>query len=489
MSVSLGDVLLERYVVERKLGEGGMGQVYLGRHVLLGMPAALKVLAGTAIPGMAQRFEREAKLMARVRHPNVVSILDYGFLSDGSPCIAMEYAEGDTLDKWLGQRGALPWETAVQLSTGLLGGLDAMHSAGVLHRDLKPSNIVVTSGQKKQARIIDFGIALPTGGADERLTQTGAIIGTPAYMSPEQLLGYPMDESTDIYAMGLILYEMLAGRPPFPVKDLSGVMRRLREPIPPPVPTPPLPAVPAPIHAALLTALVVEKEGRVRTAEDFSARLAAAAHAARTHPQRADAGIPAAPRPRPAPDPGAEPFATAATAFQPSPRETLGLAETLLQDAPAGRGLTKAQFGLQPTVLAGPQGLAPTGSGGPGESSPAGRAEPLGRFLVAARILPSRLALPAERQFLAGLAGPEARAYILGRTIWFTVQGPAKPRSQAEKRAAEIASGLQERYGTTVTVASDVVAEGFALAASALTGASPMPAELSSLIEKLSSGS
>ncbi len=509
MPVRVGDVLLERYLVERVLGEGGMGQVFLGRHVLLGMPAALKVLSGAAVPGMAQRFEREAKLMARVRHPNVVSIFDYGFLSDGSPCIAMEFAEGETLDQHLARQGALSWEATIPLMTGLLGGLDAMHSAGVLHRDLKPSNIVVTSGTRRQARIIDFGIALPTGGADERLTQTGAIIGTPAYMAPEQLLCYPMDAGTDVYASGLIFYEMLAGCQPFPVKDLSGVMRRLREPIPVPVPPAPRPAVPSAVVQVLMAALVVEKEKRLRTADDFSARLQAAAFAARNSPA---AGQPATAHPaRAASGPHLATGSPGTRMLRPdspaSMRQELGSADTLLQDAPLVRGQTEAQFGLQPTVLATaeeataagllraevgeapfppPPAGAPAQAGGPDPGEPSPRVEPPGRFLVAARILPSRLALPAERQFLAGLTGADARAYMLGRTIWFALQGAARPRAEAQARAERIATGLKERYGLTVTVVTDVVGEGFVFSASALTGASPMPAELTALIEKLS---
>lgn len=501
--VTIGDVLLDRYIVERVLGEGGMGRVYLGRHVLLGMPAALKVLSVSSMPGMAQRFEREAKLMARVRHPNVVAILDYGFLSDGAPCIAMEFADGEPLDQRLRRVGTVHWETALSLMIGVLSGLDAMHSADVLHRDLKPSNIVVTHGRQEQARLIDFGIALPTGAADQRLAQTGAIIGTPAYMAPEQLLCYPMDAGTDVYAAGLIFYELLAGGPPFPAHDLSGVMRRLREALPRPVQPPLLPTIPRFVADAVMASLVPEHANRIRTAEDFLGRLRP------PQPAGTASASPACASPAP-------PAVQAGRAVQTPVRESFATAETMLQAADALPRMTEAQFGTLPTQVLDPQLPAMPGrvaehppsmpgsvaehpTGGPGAAGQEGlagsrqegtaaasRAEPRGRYLVAARLLPSRLALPAERKFLGDLAGMDARAYALGGAFWFALQNGGKPLSAAQTRAGQIADELRARYGASVAVAWDVVDEKFAFSASALTGASSMPKALTALIEKLS---
>ena len=422
MALQPGTIVLDRYIAERLIGEGGMGQVYLGRHHSLGVPVALKVLSATGMPGLVERFEREAMLMAKIRHPNVVAILDYGFLADGSPCIAMEYAEGEGLDLLLERRGALPCVEAVPLLLGVLSGLGAMHEASVLHRDLKPSNILVVSqGRTQDAKLIDFGIALPTGDESQRLTQTGFIVGTPAYMAPEQLLTYPVDARTDLYSAGLILYEMLTGAPPFPGKDISTVMRRLRDPIPAPLPPGRLPPVPRHVRTALLESLSVEADGRPETALDFIAQL----------------------------EGGAAPQ---------SPEDiALGLATTGILEAP-GRDVAAQRAA----------------------------SEPQGRFLVAAKLAPSRLKNPEDRRWLTEAVGTAGRGYSFGAQFWFALQSETVPAAAARSQAEEIGDALRQRYGSTARVEWTAVDQDFVMTGASLTGAAPMPEELAKLMEKLS---
>ena len=230
MTLQTGERVLGRYIVDGILGRGGMGEVYKGHHDRLGLPVALKILTDRSSE-LEKRFEREARLMARVRHPNIVAIMDFGTTDGGFPCIAMEFIEGEDLSHQLKRRQAMPWPRANQIFAGIVAGLGAMHAAEVLHRDLKPGNIVVAPGPPEVVRIIDFGIARPTGGGHEtQLTNTGMVVGTPAYMSPEQMLGVPLDARSDLYSAGLIWFELLTGRGPSAGKSVADMLRRLQEP-------------------------------------------------------------------------------------------------------------------------------------------------------------------------------------------------------------------------------------------------------------------
>jgi len=273
MSLATGQLVLDRYVVDGFLSEGGMGSVYRGHHARLDRPVVLKVVTSDGSSDLLARFEREAMLMARVRHPNVVGILDYGVLPDGRPCIAMELAEGTDLGRVLKAGGPLPWREAVPILDGVLAGLAAIHQAGVLHRDLKPANVVVPDAPPVTPRLIDFGIACPTERRGDALTRTGTVLGTPAYMPPEQLLGYALDARTDLYAAALLAYELLTGDLPFPPGSVRDVMRRLSEPCPPPVAPAGRPPLPPGLVALLAAMLEREPERRPATANDARRRL------------------------------------------------------------------------------------------------------------------------------------------------------------------------------------------------------------------------
>jgi len=206
------------YVVERMIGRGGMGEVYAAAHPVIGRRAALKVIqqqAARSATGIA-RFIQEARLVNQIRHPHIVDVFGFDELPDGRPVLVMELLEGQTLMRRL-ERGPIAEDEAIELTIQILGALSAAHSAGVIHRDLKPENLFLTTDHEGRARvkILDFGIAKLVTAPSADLGTNFAPLGTPQYMSPEQCRGETVDGRSDLYAIGLILYEMLAGRGPF----------------------------------------------------------------------------------------------------------------------------------------------------------------------------------------------------------------------------------------------------------------------------------
>ncbi len=210
-NIKPGDRVAGRFVVERLLGSGGMGAVYLARDEQLGESVALKVIAGAALldPAAADRFRREASAARRISHANVVRIHDIGE-EGGMLFLSMEYIAGDSLSTLLDRHGTLPLPQLRQVVAQMCAGLDAAHAAGVVHRDLKPGNVLIDGTSVK---IIDFGLARLAH--IEGMTATGMILGTPEYMAPEQIRGQPVDARTDVYGLGAVIYHALTGRPPF----------------------------------------------------------------------------------------------------------------------------------------------------------------------------------------------------------------------------------------------------------------------------------
>ncbi|HEX8070210.1 MAG TPA: protein kinase [Pyrinomonadaceae bacterium] len=220
-------LIANRFRIEREIGRGGMGTVYRALHLGLERPVAVKVLKPefAADPEVAERFMREARTMARLRHRGAATIFDAGRLPDGRPFIVMEYVEGATLAETLTKEGRLAPARAVEIACAICDVLAEAHALGIVHRDLKPSNIMLTA---RGVCLLDFGIAKVLANASDATrthatTESGLIIGTPRYMSPEQCLGQPVGPASDLYSVGVLLYEMLAGQPPF-VDQLQSVV-------------------------------------------------------------------------------------------------------------------------------------------------------------------------------------------------------------------------------------------------------------------------
>jgi eukaryotic-like serine/threonine-protein kinase len=240
----VGTVLAGRYRIERLLGSGGMGSVYRAEHVLMRKACAVKVLHRemTQVKEIVARFEREAVAAARIEHPNVAAATDFGQLENGSFYLVLEFIEGKSLSHLIGEVGALGEERALLVARQIADALAAAHSAGIVHRDLKPDNVMLVAkdGGNDFVKVLDFGIAKVSiedaTSTQQALTRLNTVMGTPEYMAPEQARGEAVDQRADIYTMGVILYEMLAGTSPFRHEEFVVVLTKKLTEDPPPLP-------------------------------------------------------------------------------------------------------------------------------------------------------------------------------------------------------------------------------------------------------------
>jgi tRNA A-37 threonylcarbamoyl transferase component Bud32 len=271
----IGRVLDQRYQVRSPLGRGGMGTVYRAWQLSVDREVALKVVHGklTADRAAAKRFLREARLASRLSQPNIVNVYDFGQTpDDGALYLVMELLRGRTLQAELAGGRKLPTKRVVTIALQLCDALEAAHAAGIVHRDLKPGNMVILDepAGRDLLKVLDFGLAKSlVSDTSSQVTNTDAILGTPLYMSPESVQGQPADHRSDLYAMGCILYEALAGRAPFVEASINLVMaKHLSEP-PPPLPS----TVPAPLRALIERLLAKTPADRPQSAAEVRAVL------------------------------------------------------------------------------------------------------------------------------------------------------------------------------------------------------------------------
>lgn len=271
-----GAVLDGRYVLDRLLGEGGMGVVYLGRHKSLDKRVAVKILKRELAEDrdMLERFFNEARAASSIGSHHIVDIVDFGMLPDGAAYFVMEMLDGRSLGALMDELKILPSPRLVGIARQIAEGLQAAHAAGIVHRDLKPDNImlVARANEPDFVKILDFGIA-KVANAASRLTRTGSVFGTPHYMSPEQAAGLAVDSRGDIYALGIILYEMACGKVPFDSDNYMGILTQHMYKAPPPPRTlvvPPNSVSPG-LEAIILKCLTKKPEGRY---QDMNALVA-----------------------------------------------------------------------------------------------------------------------------------------------------------------------------------------------------------------------
>ncbi len=263
-------MLAGRYRIEEELGRGGMAKVFKGTDTVLGREVAIKILAPQFAedPSFVDRFRREAQAAARLNHPNLVGVYDTGS-DDGMHFIVMEYVDAKTLADYLAGGSRIMPERAVELAEAVCDALAVAHAQGVIHRDIKPGNVMVT--RAGEVKVTDFGIARITSSADT-LAQTAAVLGTAAYLSPEQAQGLQVDVRSDLYSLGVVLYEMVAGRPPFTGDSAFAVASQHvhEQPIPPSKLNPDV--TPA-LDAVIMRALAKNPVNRYASAQEFRADL------------------------------------------------------------------------------------------------------------------------------------------------------------------------------------------------------------------------
>jgi serine/threonine-protein kinase len=276
----LGMLLAERYRIHSLIDSGGMGRVYVGEHVLMHKRVAIKVLHRelSSIPEFVARFEREARAAGNIDNEHVVSATDFGKLPDGAVFLVLEYVEGRNLRDEIAQ-GPMPLARALHIARQITGALRAAHALGIVHRDLKPENVMLVdkAGDPDFVKVLDFGIAkVPIGErpADDTtnkpITKAGMVFGTPEYMPPEQALGQNVDARADLYSLGVIMYEMLAGRRPFVAESQVGVLgQQLSRSAPPVSKRAPGAYIPPSIDAFVKKMLHREASRRFQTADQI----------------------------------------------------------------------------------------------------------------------------------------------------------------------------------------------------------------------------
>ena len=341
-------ILNDRYELEQKIGEGGMARVYRGRDLRLNRQVAIKVLHShyASDTNFLQRFHHEAQAAANLRHPNIVDVYDVGQDAD-THYIVMEYVAGSDLKALLMRNGALPIDQAVYVGECVANGLDAAHRIGMVHRDIKPQNIIV--GEQGQVKITDFGIAKSS--LSTALTETGVTFGTADYISPEQARGQPATPRSDIYSLGVTLYETLTNRLPFSGDSSIAVAMQHVSADPPP-PRMYNPRIPPQLESLALRALSKEPDARPTTARDFARQLSNYL----TIGDQATVVGPVAPRPIPSPNPRpATPSPRPANTGPTSQRPVLQPPRS--QAPPDNRGMGFGGFLLGLLLLGGVLGL------------------------------------------------------------------------------------------------------------------------------------
>jgi predicted Ser/Thr protein kinase len=412
-------VFSDRYELVRHIARGGMAQVSLAQDMLLDRPVAIKVLFPelSSDPSFVERFRREAQAAANLSHANIVSIYDWG-QDEQTYYIVMEYIDGHTLCSLI-DRGPLDPARAATIGADMAGALDFAHRRGVVHRDVKPGNVLID--QKGGVKVADFGIARAMNQASQNLTQTGAVMGTATYFSPEQAQGLPVDARSDVYSLGVVLYEMVTGKPPF--SGDSAVAIAYEHVHEPPVPPSSVnPAVPPTFERIVMTAMAKDPDKRYQSAAKLREDLVRFCH-----------GQPVlAPAPTPG-DPVTRPVGGPAPPQHPAYDRTLLQGQDHAWAGAQGQALVQGQVPAQERTLV--QGQVPAQE----RTLVHGQVPAQERTLVQGQVPAQERTLVQGQVPVPGQAGLQGRARVLGEvTAPFQVArvpDQRRPRSLGAWRA------------------------------------------------------
>lgn len=491
MDLLPGQSVLGRYVIEALLAEGSAGIHYAARHQRFGHQVVIWVLRNTVTQETAARFKRAAMLMARIRHINVVSIMDFGVVGGDVPCVVTEFTGGDTLRKRLTSEGPMSWPDAVHHVLQVLAGLEAIHEAGVLHRNLKPDNIMVLGDDQQQlVKLIDLRFAKSIFDEGPAITQLGTVAGTPAYMSPEQLNFAPIDARSDIYASALVLYELITGGLPTGT-DVDSLLSRITSAPPPPASPAGFPDVPPALEQLLVAALDPEPSRRPSSASDFGIALRGCLRAALQQQQAQLAaggqGEPASwmsamrrrsslrMQPRTVyPDTPAEP---------PMPRKPTATGVPKPSAAPVAH--QKPAYETEPLVEEPPREAeeAVTVRSSEMVDQPSENGNRI-RGIVGARLEATLLDDSNVRRWLAQPLDGGDRCFTVGPTYWLATIWTAD-YGTARRRARALIERIEERFGEEVAASWTPVDESFQLTSASVGGGAPPPYEIMELLERI----
>ncbi len=443
------------------IGVGGMGAVWHAVDELLDRHVALKVIRPELMsrPGLAERFRSEAIVLARLQHPCIAAL--YGLEKRGDEFVmVMEYVDGDTLDNRVAVQGALPWPEATRITRAVLDALDHAHESGVIHRDIKPANVMITRAGR--VKVMDFGIARLVGA--QRQTRTGAAVGTPSYMSPEQLLGQEVDGRADVYAVGTLLYELTTGHLPFEVEgDYLRMIAQLQQI--PAAPSTHRPDLPSGLDLIVARALQKEPDDRYATSGDFRDALE---ELEREHGVLRPYGTPATGS---APVPGAAtmrgtPVSIPAVSPKPTPSFNVN-SSALLTPVESAMSVTPVPFSIDPS---GATPLDLTVPANLGEVTPAAAPTPLPPAAAAAAPTPEYSSvvtaapvvtgerkgpMPRALTAIAGIAVVAVVGVLLSQKLTQSEQAAAVPDSSAIARPPAVAAAPA---AAPITPAAPVVA-------------------------------